>query len=341
MGVAFALTSWLAFVLIGTGRSFLALLVLLALLAIIVTASVALGTIIRKLPWSRAGAVNLLAVAPASVPRFLVVAHRDSKSQPVPLVLRIGAAVAVLIAWLLLASAAAGLWFEATPVLARAAMGLGIAGGLLLAVCGVGNASQGALDNASGVTALLDLAARERDAADVAFLVTDAEEFGLAGARAAAAVRAAPRTEDMGDVVVATSLRSVEAVINLDGLDDRGVFILLEGRLPAFHATSPLQAALLAAFRATGATARRRPIPPGLLIDHLPFRSAGIPAVTIMRGGLRSLARVHRPGDRADRLTGEGAARTAVVVAGALDRLRTGRNAQRGAARVARTATTA
>jgi len=340
MGAALAITTLLAFLLIEAGRLYLALLLLSALLVVTVTTVAAVGTLIQSLPWARATGVNLLALVPGGAARFLVVAHRDSKSQPVPLVLRIAAAVAALFAWLLLTAGALGMLAEATLPVARVAAGLGIAGGLLLASCGVANASAGALDNATGVTALLDIAARERAAADVALLVTDGEEFGLAGARAAAAARVAWNGKEKSDVVAAT-LRSVEAAINLDGLDDVGAFVLLEHRLPGLRRRSPLHGALRDAVRSDGETLKARPIPPGLLVDHLPLLRAGLSAITVMRGGIRSLARVHRPADRADRLTGEGAARTARAVSGAIARLRDRSPVAAARSGVARSAPTA
>ncbi|MBI4408819.1 MAG: hypothetical protein HY561_03865, partial [Gemmatimonadetes bacterium] len=83
-----------------------------------------------------------------------------------------------------------------------------------------------------------------------------------------------------------------------------------------------LSTALVSAARALGHRAERRDLPLGMLVDHMAFTEAGLPAVTLMRGRIRSLLRVHRPADRADRLTGIGAAAAVAVVAGALELLR-------------------
>lgn len=262
--------------------------------------------LILGLPVARSDGCNLLAKAPCGRARFLVVAHRDSKSQPIPLVLRVAGAIATVLAWVALAAIA--MFGGSHPTIATIAGFLGGIGGLVVACCGVGNASDGALDNASGVAALIRIAGieAERGSDDVAFLVTDAEELGLAGARAE--VDAFP---------------DAEAIINLDGLDDDGPIVLVEGRSPFPRPPSRLTWSLDQEAAAAGIAIRHRGLPPGLLLDHVPFSRAGLPAFTVLRGGLRSLTRVHRPADRADRLTGEGAAGVARIVSGALARIRT------------------
>jgi hypothetical protein len=47
-------------------------------------------------------------------------------------------------------------------------------------------------------------------------------------------------------------------------------------------------------------------VPFGILLDHNPIVEAGTPALTLLRGSIRSLRRVHRPIDDLTRLTGEG-----------------------------------
>jgi Zn-dependent M28 family amino/carboxypeptidase len=147
----------------------------------------------------------------------------------------------------------------------------------------------------------------ERGSGDVAFLVTDAEEHGLAGARAAAG-----------------SFSGVEAVINLDGLDDHGPMVLIEGRAPMAAPPTPLTWTIDQAAAAKDLQLRHRGLPPGLLLDHTPFSKAGIQAFTIMRGSLRSLARVHRPADRIGRISGAGVVLVADIVCDALHRTRSG-----------------
>jgi Zn-dependent M28 family amino/carboxypeptidase len=235
-------------------------------------------------------------------------AHRDSKSQPVPLAFRGPAIVVAIVSWLVLLVAA--LFHTARPLPAGMILLLGTLGvlaGVVLIFCWVDNRSPGALDNASGVVAALGIAARERAEGDVAFLITDAEELGLAGARAAA-----------------RRLPPVIGVINLDGLDDEGAFYVLErfGVLRKQGLAPHLAAALLEEAAARGEAIERRDLPAGIPVDHIPIVRGGMPALTLMRGTLRSLRRVHLPSDNLTHLRGDGVQRAIELVSGALRRLR-------------------
>src|SRR5690606_19091292 len=116
---------------------------------------------------------------------------------------------------------------------------------------------------------LLGIAERERTADDIAFLVTDAEELGLAGARA-----------------IAPRMPPVFGVINVDGIDDHGTFHVVERfGWPRKKGLAPhLAAAVLGAADRLGMSARRRDAPFGILLDHMPLVEAGTPALSIMRG---------------------------------------------------------
>src|SRR5690606_28924628 len=144
---------------------------------------------IARMPWGRTHSTNWLVHRPGARPRYMVMAHRDSKSQPLPTLGRIAAGALAAGGWALLfvlaglAALDAG-WGGSTAMVVAA--GAGLAGGALLLLCGVGNRSPGALDNASGLAALLAIARAERGRADVAFLITDGEELGLAGGEALA-----------------------------------------------------------------------------------------------------------------------------------------------------------
>ncbi len=285
-----------------SGNATAAAATLAAALLLLLPVPFLVGVLVDLLPVGRAAGRNIVAVRPDAVPRFLVVAHRDSKSQPVPLGLRIVAVTLVGIAF----PATVAFALLGMPRLAAGCAVAGALGGLVLAACTTGNISEGALDNATGLVALLELAARETTG-DVAFLVTDAEELGLAGARSAAA----------------RGGHEVEAVINLDGLDDDGPLRLLTGRGPgADRRAAPLVQSLGDAARERGLEVRPHRVPAGLMLDHLPFAAAGLAAITVMRGHTRSLARVHRAGDSLDRVSGDGALLVADVVGAALETLR-------------------
>ncbi|MGK7311679.1 MAG: M28 family peptidase [Candidatus Longimicrobiales bacterium M2_2A_002] len=171
--------------LLSAGRSGAAVGALAGGLTLAVLPLLLLDPAIRRLPWGRVETANLLFTR--ATPRWLVMAHRDTKSQRAPTLIRTVALAAALMGWVALAAIAlAGLpgdgpvpgagwvWGSAT-VLAG--------GAVVLLLSRAANRSPGALDNGSGLAALLAVAGRAP--ADVAFLVTDGEELGLAGARAA------------------------------------------------------------------------------------------------------------------------------------------------------------
>lgn len=289
--------------LLATGSHEAALVLLLLLALLVLGVSPFTNALIMRLHWRRRQGTNLLALPARGRPKFLVVAHRDSKSQPVPLVLRVTGAILVGAAWVALVGLAVS--GSGSVALTAVSGATGAAGGAVIGCCIVGNRSAGALDNATGAAALVGLARLEQGAPDVALLVTDAEELGLAGARAEAG-----------------SFPDIEAVINLDGLDDRGPFRAVESRAPFVGRVSALAQAFAESAAASGVDLRRSAGLPGLWLDHIPFARKGHQAVTIMRGTLASLARVHRPSDRVDRLDGTGAADTVALVRRALGRLR-------------------
>lgn len=286
-----------------------------ALMIALVTTALALGGMaatswaILHLPFGRIPGRNWLARRADRPPTLLVMAHRDSKSQAVPTLARTIAAALAIVGWLVLLAATILATAGAPhPWLANVGFVATLAGGVGLLPAVTGNRSPGALDNATGLAALLLIARDQREHEDVGFLITDAEEYGLAGAAAIAGQ--AP-------------LEAVRAVINMDGLDDSGMLRVCEGRGFPVHDRAPgLTAVMARSCEAVGLPARTGPLPPGLLCDHIPFAAAGVPAVTLMRGHVGSLARVHRPSDTPERLTGVGADSTARVVCRALDEIR-------------------
>ena len=244
----------------------------------------------RQLPILRREGVNL--EARRGVPRVWLVAHLDSKRQPVSLLVRASASVGVALSWLCL-------------ILGWAASGaISVPGGLLLglATCGavasvpllvswVTAGGNGALDNASGVAAILKAASMADLALPLGVVITSAEELGLAGARA----------------WVETSPAGV--AINCDGVDDRGALTIT---------ATGAGRRLLQSLRAAGAmspAARIRRSLPGVLMDSTAFADKGWPACTVSQGTRSSLARVHTDHDTLDNLSGIGVQRVAGVIA--------------------------
>lgn len=308
-GVLLLLTAIFGGWLVATDEPTGGLIILALGLALALVPLLVLSRALRSLPWGRVATSNLLFRRPGSRPAWIVMAHRDSKSQLAPTALRTVALVVAALSWLALV-VLGGLAFGGDmyhfPTAATVATVLLAASGLVLALSWAANASPGALDNASGLAAVLAAARRMGEGGDVAFLLTDGEELGLAGARD-----------------VATRLPAVQGVINVEGLDDAGTFYVAEGRGWNRRGSAPqLAAALLTAGRALDLPVHRRPLPRSLLVDHLPVAEAGVPSLTLLRGTWGSLMRVHRPDDNAARLQCTGAADGAMLLTAALHLLR-------------------
>lgn len=247
----------------------------------------------------RESGVNLeFTTSAAPTPRLWLCAHLDSKSQPVPTLVRAGgivlAATGFLATLALALAAAAGIATTRVPWVAAALMTLVGAIPVMMSVVGI--RSPGALDNASGVVAVVE-AARLLASHDVGVLITDAEELGLAGALAWARM---------------PHVRRDAIVLNCDGVDDEGANLVMFSR--------PAPEALIGAGERAGA--HRRPMPLGLLTDSVAFTGAGLASVTFSRGTLATLARVHSARDDLSRLRGTGIAPVASLMAATANQLR-------------------
>jgi peptidase M28-like protein len=226
--------------------------------------------------------VNLIAVRPRARVTTWLVAHYDSKGQPLSMATRlVAAALATLgaleLLFLALRALLGSLHGGVVDVLLG---GSGIAGIALLAAARVTNRSAGAVDNAAGVVAALATVDALPPEAGVGVLLPDAEEYGLLGARALVRERA----NLLGDT----------SIVNFDGVDDRG-------RTIAFmHRGGPTVDRVAAALGAR----RARWLP--VLVDGLMLTRAAREGVTIMRGDWRTATIVHTPRDSAERLTLEG-----------------------------------
>ena len=250
---------------------------------------------VLSLPVGRDGGVNLEAALEGDAPTVWLCAHLDSKSQPVPTLVRTaGVFLLVLGALTVLALAlAAALGAQPSQTLWAGSALLTLVGGVPVVLSVVGSRSNGALDNASGVATVIAAAERVRDTRGIGVLITDAEELGLAGARAWAREK-----------------RKM-SVLNCDGVDDTGeINVLFTGRPPAglLHAARTVSQQL-------AIPCRVRRIPMGILMDSIAFADAGLDAVTFSRGTYRSLARVHSAADSLENLHGTGVEPTAVLMA--------------------------
>jgi Zn-dependent M28 family amino/carboxypeptidase len=162
----------------------------------------------------------------------------------------------------------------------------------------VGARSPGAVDNASGTAAVLLAAARLPRDLPVGVLLTSAEELGLAGGRAFAQAWSA-------------SGRAPATALNCDGVDDVGALVVMH----TGGADAVLAHLDAAAARAGVGAARARRLLPGILVDAVALADAGWRAVTVSRGSLATLARIHTAADALPRLRGDGVAAAAALLA--------------------------
>jgi hypothetical protein len=181
----------------------------------------------------------------------------------------------------------------------------------------VGANSDGAADNASGVAAVLAAASLVSPDRSFGILITDAEELSLAGATAWVGGR------DKG------------IAVNCDTLDDSGEWAFLPygaGRRPFLERASNSFARTMAPHTAatpTGVPLTRPAAPaiippwamPGVLTDSNAFRAAGWETVTLGRGTLRTLGRIHTKRDSLDSMRGTSIPDAARILAGLIEDL--------------------
>ena len=257
----------------------------------------------------RARSINLVATRGNSEPRIWLVAHTDSKSQTIRMLIRVASIVAAwtlfivaigtMIAQVSRSSAAMGSPDELNAAASGIAAFLCVLAIIPVALCLIGNQSRGALDNASGVAAgLLALELVPRDKS-VGVLFTSAEELGLAGARA-----------------FIEEHRTRAIALNCDTIDDDGAFICMTD-----NRRSVIAASLSRAGNAIHQPVKIRSIIPGILTDSIPFSKAGWDAVTLSRGNLRTLSAVHTSGDEPGRINGTGIALAARMIAATIEEL--------------------
>jgi hypothetical protein len=243
-------------------------------------------------PLLRRRGVNLEAVR-GGAPKVWLVAHLDSKWQPVPMIARVagvltlGAGLAGLVVVVFAAPRAVPwllgvVWLGAVP--------------LILSV--VGSRNHGTLDNASGVATVLEAAARVDPSRPMGVLITDAEELALAGARAWA-------NEGRVQPTVA---------INCDTVDDVGALVLM------FTGSRPdrLVSALERAASSAGEGIRTLHLIPGILTDSVALAAGGWETLTLSRGTLRTLQRIHTSRDTLATMSGKGIDGAANVLARAV-----------------------
>jgi hypothetical protein len=251
--------------------------------------------------WIRVSNVVARADGPHTGPLFIFMAHVDSKSQSLSLAGRIG-----FYRWSrtatfgFLGAALARVFGADVPLPLLAALG-GAAAAMTLPLYALRthNRSPGALDNASGVGALVEMARiwRSLPAADssrAVFLAVSGEEFGMVGSLAW--VR-----RHLGELRGGERCR----VLNLDGVGYGGPVWVVPSR---GEMTEELKRA------GEGVGRPLHPYPPGigLMTDHVSFTREGIPCATLMTHSWTA-SRIHTERDVPESLSEEGFANVGAV----------------------------
>jgi hypothetical protein len=228
--------------------------------------------------WERTDA-NLVAHRKDANVRCWLVAHLDTKAQGQSMAGRLVAlwfTVAALV--MLLAAAWSRVSGPLSLVWSFAAGGLGVVAGLLLLGGRLKGQSPGARDNGSGLLAVLTAAELATDPG-IGIILTGAEEFGLAGARALARER--------------PSLFEHTDVVNVDTIDDEGTLFVVA------HEETGLLAGRVRARVAGLAPVRGRRLPLGIMVDGIPLARVASETVTLGRLSWGTLRRLHTPRDNA------------------------------------------
>ncbi len=241
----------------------------------------------------RTRGVNLVGVR--GQPTLWLVAHLDTKSQPIPSLLR---AAALVLMTLSLVFAALAALFGLSNTLGAAGAGIGAVAALFVSLSTVGNESPGGVDNASGIASLLSTIQTVPSDVPLGVVFTSAEELGLAGSRAWARARSATHSPGIA--------------VNFDSVDDAGVIrCMVHG-----HQSRSLAKGFEELARERGRRLVVSGLIPGILTDGVALGDAGWQAITLSRGNIATLARIHRPADTVHSLTGSGAQELAELVAG-------------------------
>jgi hypothetical protein len=254
---------------------------------------------IRKFPFQRAHSVNL--EARRGNPSIWLVAHLDSKSQTMPMLIRIASSIAVAlvtaVTFGILGLSLLGL--RVIDELWPAMEVVVIVAVLPSLLSFVRNDSNGAVDNASGIVAVLLAAESASAPRELGVLITSGEELGLAGARAWASAH-----------VWAASAEPRPKILNCDTVDDAGDWRCM------YTGPRPKRIAAAAETIAGGLDVRLSigRLIPGILADSMAFADLGIEAVTLSRGSLSTLARIHTRRDNSNVIGGRGAAEASVLL---------------------------
>jgi hypothetical protein len=230
------------------------------------------------------------------VPHLYLVAHYDSKSQRMPLVMRITLFMLAIIAGLILVVLTL---FDVSTMLYLPIGLLALAAAIPLLFLDVGNNSPGAIDNASSVGLVLHLAevlAQRSDWQDklhLTLLFPSAEELTLMGSVAyVTAYEETLHEQDRNGGLY---------VLNFDGIGvDGDLYYVGRSRRSQNNDRTSLLTRVQSACAELDLPLKRFGFI-GALFDHIPFAQLGFDAISLIAVG-RASRSVHTPADSIDQL---------------------------------------
>jgi hypothetical protein len=248
---------------------------------------------------------NIIATLPDSsedptLPNLYLLAHYDSKSQYLPLVIRIALFVVLISGSLIFAALNLLSIFNAlfTPI--------SFVIGFLTIICGIpllfldyGNDSPGAIDDASGVGIVLHLAEvianhpQLNEKLSITVLITSAEELAVKGALAYVKEKESflRHQADSGGL----------HVLNFDGIGVDGKIYLVGGSNRKSRSSGVNLLNLIKQSAGESGIPIGRFSLPGALFDHIPFANEGYDALSLIGIG-KSSSVVHSKNDSLDKL---------------------------------------
>jgi hypothetical protein len=252
---------------------------------------------------------NIVATPPGSspdpaIPHLFLVAHYDSKSQYLPLVIRIALFVILIAGSLIFAALTLLSFFNEIFTSISFVIGyLVILSGIPLLFLDYGNDSPGAIDDASGVGLLLHLAgviAKHPNLSEklgITVLITSAEELAVKGALA--------YVTEHGTRLHNQAEGGGLHVLNFDGIGVDGKIYLVGG---SNRVAGPSGGNLFNLIKRSAEELGilvGRFILPGALFDHVPFANEGFDALSVIGIGKSSWV-VHSGNDSPEKLHVDG-----------------------------------
>ena len=251
-----------------------------------------------------------------NTPALLFVAHYDSKSQVLPIVVRAAAYFLAIVGLVGLTTATTIKIFILVSLsnnIVWSIAGITVFCLLVLQINLTQNRSPGGFDNASGVGVMLEVArvvmARD-EKKSITFLAAGAEEYGMCGALRYIQKHANKYSRDH------------TSVINLDGLGvGSSVNAITRYGIPSVRTSRRLAERFKTSGESLNIKVSERKLPFGIGLDSIPIASYGFEVVTLTAGEVGKVAlKIHSAQDRSDLLDVDSLQQVGVLIVDVIER---------------------